>query len=328
MEGYIYCLSNESMPGLLKIGMTRRTPENRVKELHTTGVPSIFKIEYSRKVNKPKEIERMIHKELKHFRVKDNREFFKISTSDAISLFNRVIPESNLNTQDANFIKMTEDIKTNIFQLINNYTNNKEALVKDIDDVMNIIFNKYCNEKTEKNINILEKINDKNKYQILQLLREFGGRNNTIKAIDNIVSNTIVNEELEFINKINNIGIGEIIKEYNINETARILWYNVFDNTIIIHNLDNIHICDKQYADSINIIYVSYNIFKKHILKHFSDHMRHVYREMYYKCLQYCRSELALSSPDFDNLIKIGIFNDDTYILTNSIIEKYILDDN
>ena len=31
-EGWVYCISNESMPGLLKIGMTDRTPQQRLAE--------------------------------------------------------------------------------------------------------------------------------------------------------------------------------------------------------------------------------------------------------------------------------------------------------
>jgi hypothetical protein len=329
MEGYVYCLSNESMHGLLKIGMTRRTPEDRVKELYTIGVPAKFKIEYARKVNNPREVERNIHKELKQYRV-ENREFFKINVTDAIAAFNKVIPESNLNTQDAKFIKMTEDIKTNIFQLITNYTNEeKNVLIKGIDKSMNSIFNTYCNEKTEKNTDISKKINDKKKYQIIELLREFGGVHNTIKAINSVAANTIVNEELEFINKINNIGIDEILKEYNINESMHILWYIVLNDTIIISNDDNICVCDKEYVDPINITYVSYNIFKTQLLDHCSEDIIKKYRQMLSKCLKYCRSELNLSSANFPNLIKIGIYNDDdSYILKNRIIDDYILDDN
>jgi len=39
-DGWIYCLSNPSMPGILKVGMTDKTPEERAKTLFTTGVPS------------------------------------------------------------------------------------------------------------------------------------------------------------------------------------------------------------------------------------------------------------------------------------------------
>lgn len=30
-DKYLYCFSNQSMPGILKVGMTKRTPEIRLK---------------------------------------------------------------------------------------------------------------------------------------------------------------------------------------------------------------------------------------------------------------------------------------------------------
>ena len=47
MEGYVYVLINPSMEGLVKIGMTTSTPEERVTELSSaTGVPSKFILVY------------------------------------------------------------------------------------------------------------------------------------------------------------------------------------------------------------------------------------------------------------------------------------------
>lgn len=41
--GHVYILINANMPGLLKIGMTERTPEERARELSAgTGVSSPF----------------------------------------------------------------------------------------------------------------------------------------------------------------------------------------------------------------------------------------------------------------------------------------------
>ena len=51
-QGYVYILSNISMPGLLKIGMTRLDPTKRVKELSSsTGVPTPFNLVYYREFN-------------------------------------------------------------------------------------------------------------------------------------------------------------------------------------------------------------------------------------------------------------------------------------
>lgn len=38
--GYIYAFSNKSMPGFIKIGMTERTPEERLAE---ANLPDTFK---------------------------------------------------------------------------------------------------------------------------------------------------------------------------------------------------------------------------------------------------------------------------------------------
>jgi hypothetical protein len=79
MSGYIYCLSNPTMPGLLKIGMTERTPEERIKELATTGVPANFVIEIAKKVANVKEKEKIMHKLLEDSGYNPQREFFTIS---------------------------------------------------------------------------------------------------------------------------------------------------------------------------------------------------------------------------------------------------------
>ena len=45
-EGIVYVLSNEAMPGLVKIGLTQRSElEVRLNELYSTGVPLPFTCE-------------------------------------------------------------------------------------------------------------------------------------------------------------------------------------------------------------------------------------------------------------------------------------------
>lgn len=88
-EGYIYCFSNPSMPGILKVGMTERTPEERAKELFTTGVPLPYKIEFAKKVTNIVEKEKTIHILLEQYtdRIHPRREFFRVSPEEVYKFF-------------------------------------------------------------------------------------------------------------------------------------------------------------------------------------------------------------------------------------------------
>jgi hypothetical protein len=83
--GFVYILSNPSMPGILKIGSTERTVKERVAELSaTTGVPTPFRVEHYILTEDPKGLEQSLHEELSEFRVNGNREFFKVSLDDLL----------------------------------------------------------------------------------------------------------------------------------------------------------------------------------------------------------------------------------------------------
>ena len=85
MKGYIYILSNPAMPGLLKIGFTDRTPDERAAELSaSTGVPLPFKVAYSLEVDSAQRLEAQIHRTLFKQRLNDKREFFNIPLAEAI----------------------------------------------------------------------------------------------------------------------------------------------------------------------------------------------------------------------------------------------------
>ena len=88
-DGYIYCFSNTSMPGILKIGMTERDPNERTKELFTTGIPAPFNIEFAKKVSNPKKKETLLHQILELYaeRINPKREFFKVSIEEVKLLF-------------------------------------------------------------------------------------------------------------------------------------------------------------------------------------------------------------------------------------------------
>ena len=86
-QGIVYMLTNQAMPGLVKIGFTTRDDmESRLKELHTTAIPLPFKCEYACKTERYKEVETAIHKALADCRIAPNREFFKIDSENLIPL--------------------------------------------------------------------------------------------------------------------------------------------------------------------------------------------------------------------------------------------------
>jgi hypothetical protein len=87
MSGYIYILSNPSMPGILKIGKTEREPDDRISELsNVSSVPTAFYLEYKIFVPDCHSAEKSIHEALKAMRISDKREFFEISVSEAIDI--------------------------------------------------------------------------------------------------------------------------------------------------------------------------------------------------------------------------------------------------
>ncbi len=79
--GIVYVLSNEAMPGYIKIGKTSGNSasdvQRRMKALDDTGVPRAFRCEYAAVVHDHTEVERRLHEAFAYFRVRPNREFFQ-----------------------------------------------------------------------------------------------------------------------------------------------------------------------------------------------------------------------------------------------------------
>jgi len=90
--GFVYCFSNVSMPGILKVGMTRRTPEARLRDANSTETwrpPTPYQIEVVKRVRNPKQKETLLHSILSAFaeRINERREFFKVSIEYIKMLF-------------------------------------------------------------------------------------------------------------------------------------------------------------------------------------------------------------------------------------------------
>jgi hypothetical protein len=84
-RGYVYVLSNPSMPGIVKIGRTFRDPRARAAELSgATGVPTPFIIEATVSTWNCVWLEKLVHLQLGRRRVNHNREFFRCSLEEAL----------------------------------------------------------------------------------------------------------------------------------------------------------------------------------------------------------------------------------------------------
>ena len=75
---YVYILTNEAMPGYIKIGLTENLVSERVVQLDNTSVALPFQCYYAARVDDNRRIERALHTAFGDFRVRPNREFFKM----------------------------------------------------------------------------------------------------------------------------------------------------------------------------------------------------------------------------------------------------------
>ena len=84
-EGWVYILTNEAMPGLVKIGCTMQDPAIRAEELSdSAAVPIPYVVNYKALVLDPKQIEQKVYGKLDSKRLDDKREFFKCEPFEAI----------------------------------------------------------------------------------------------------------------------------------------------------------------------------------------------------------------------------------------------------
>lgn len=79
----VYILTNEAMPGIIKIGWTDNSVEQRMKELDKTGTPLPFTCYFAKRVDDPKFVESKLHEAFDEFRIRENREFFRMSADQA-----------------------------------------------------------------------------------------------------------------------------------------------------------------------------------------------------------------------------------------------------
>lgn len=89
--GWLYVISSPSLPGLVKLGATRRlNPTIRVKELSSSSLPEPFKAYCFVFSDDCFELENNIHKYFDKERVNPDREFFRIEPKEAIDVLKEI----------------------------------------------------------------------------------------------------------------------------------------------------------------------------------------------------------------------------------------------
>jgi hypothetical protein len=83
MVEIVYVLTNEAMPGLVKIGRTLNDLASRMRDLYQSGVPLPFELFFACEVSNAAFVERQLHDAFGDHRVSTRREFFRLAPERA-----------------------------------------------------------------------------------------------------------------------------------------------------------------------------------------------------------------------------------------------------
>lgn len=83
MAEIVYVLTNEAMPGLIKIGRTNGDLAGRIRGLYQTGVPLPFELYFACEVEDSAFVESKLHDAFGDHRVSKGREFFRLAPERA-----------------------------------------------------------------------------------------------------------------------------------------------------------------------------------------------------------------------------------------------------
>ncbi len=93
-EGWVYLLTNEAMPGFVKIGLTQANDvAARMRQLDTTAVPLPFECHFAARVPDCAKLERTLHFVFGEKRPRRGREFFQIEPDLAKAIIELVALE-------------------------------------------------------------------------------------------------------------------------------------------------------------------------------------------------------------------------------------------
>ncbi len=142
--GYIYCISNVSMPNILNIGITWMTPEQKIYDINGLfGIwkpPTPYTLEFAKKVLNIENKRNTIYKLLSQFRVNPKQRFFCVSIEEVRTLFDLMDGDYWVNS-DMNNCTDDNDIHDIPADTIDTTDNTIEKKKKELD---------ILNEKIEK----------------------------------------------------------------------------------------------------------------------------------------------------------------------------------
>ncbi len=184
-EQYVYAMSNPSFPeDMLKIGWTREHPSIRANDLHTSGVPTPFIIEFVIITPEGSKVEKIIHNHIKTYRINSNREFFKISKEElAKMLVNDLLFKLTPITEISAPTNATKKSNKKVIEIKMLY----DALKEEADE----FFGKFKKEKSEL---VVREMNNKKYASIVPIETEYnitplychGFENNDERRIKNV----------------------------------------------------------------------------------------------------------------------------------------------
>ena len=81
MPEIVYVLTNEAMEGMVKIGRTTTSVEQRIRELDNTSLPLPLQCFYAAEVTNSSLVEGKLHRIFSNTRIRTNREFFRVDAN-------------------------------------------------------------------------------------------------------------------------------------------------------------------------------------------------------------------------------------------------------
>ncbi|MGB9152819.1 MAG: GIY-YIG nuclease family protein, partial [Alphaproteobacteria bacterium] len=108
-EGIVYILTNEAMPGYIKIGKTTDDLNTRIRQLDGTSMPLPFTCFYAAKVSDCDFVEKQLHDAFADQRVRLRREFFRLSPERVVAAL--AIANGKNVTPDEDIVDLPEDEK-------------------------------------------------------------------------------------------------------------------------------------------------------------------------------------------------------------------------